>query len=393
MSSNGRITCSKGPADGVSLPPVMRPKKGTNTEAETEKSMAMQHQADGQGDQLGNTVEQTSPFARPGSRAGASTAPTNTTEVPLASSSPFAWPGSRARSAQLNSPNTQPEPQAVQFPNAPGSPISSISGSMSPEDINTSGSWDLIDPGCDAEVADITGEQNQQPVNQTVNTSYDSTQANPNQGPPQVNQVSLNQHLGTLYNQDFFVTDTTGRRLSQIPVKSSYPYLLPNGHSALQLRLPDLLIYLKTDTYLIDVHTGHHYAVYSNCIEKMSILPKLYSTWEYKQLLQTIQNDAVCFGVNSPQPTTSEASNSEKSTSGQGKLPSVAPHTLQPPSPCRPTIVKYKPPSFSLELPTQMLIQAECKQVLQNHVAAANAAFNKVAVFESLIQQEPHNAF
>ena len=182
----------------------------------------------------------------------------------------------------------------------------------------------MIDPKCDAEVADITGEQNQQPVNQTMNASYDSTQADPNQGLPQVNQVSLNQHLGTLYNQDFFVVDTTGRRLSQIPDMSSYPHLLPNGHSALQLRLPDLLIYLKMDTYLIDVHTGHHYAVYSDRIEKMSILPKLYSTWEYKQLLQTIQNDAMRFGVNSPQSTTSEAA---KSTSGQGKSPSVAPHT------------------------------------------------------------------
>ena len=57
MSSNGRITRSKGPADNVSLPPIMRPKKGTNTEAETKKNMATQHQADGQGDQLGNTVE------------------------------------------------------------------------------------------------------------------------------------------------------------------------------------------------------------------------------------------------------------------------------------------------------------------------------------------------
>ena len=38
-----------------------------------------------------------------------------------------------------------------------------------------------------------------------------------------------------------------------------------------------------------------------------------------------------------------------------------------------------------------MLTWDECNQVLQNHVAAANAAFNKVAVFESLIQQEPHN--
>ena len=126
--------------------------------------------------------------------------PTNTTEVPPASSNPFAWPGSQAGSAQLDSASTWPEPQAVQFPNAPGSPISSISGSMFPEDINTSGSWNLIDPRCDAEVADITGEQNQKPVNQPMNTSYDSTQANPNQGLPQANQASLNQHPGTLYS-------------------------------------------------------------------------------------------------------------------------------------------------------------------------------------------------
>ena len=94
--------------------------------------------------------------------------------------------------------------------------------------------------------------------------------------------------------------DTTGRRLSQIPHKLNYPYPLPNGHSALQLRLPDLLIYLKTDTYLIDVNTGDHYAVYSDRIEKMSISPKLYSAWGYRQLLQMIQNDAIRFGVNSP---------------------------------------------------------------------------------------------
>ena len=30
--------------------------------------------------------------------------------------------------------------------------------------------------------------------------------------------------------------------------------------------------------------------------------------------------------------------------------------------------------------------------MLQNHVVAANAVFIKVAVFEKLIQQEPHNA-
>ena len=39
-----------------------------------------------------------------------------------------------------------------------------------------------------------------------------------------------------------------------------------------------------------------------------------------------------------------------------------------------------------------MFTRAERKQVLQNHVVAANATFSKVAVLEDLIQQEPHNA-
>ena len=38
-----------------------------------------------------------------------------------------------------------------------------------------------------------------------------------------------------------------------------------------------------------------------------------------------------------------------------------------------------------------MLTQDERNQVLQNHVVAANAVFNKVAAFENLIQQVPHN--
>ena len=43
-------------------------------------------------------------------------------------------------------------------------------------------------------------------------------------------------------------------------------------------------------------------------------------------------------------------------------------------------------------MPMQMLTRDERNQVLQNHVVAVNAVFNKVAVFEKLIQQEPHNA-
>ena len=72
--------------------------------------------------------------------------------------------------------------------------------------------------------------------------------------------------------------------------------------------------------------------------------------------------------------------------------PSPVSRCPQPPaSPCRPTIIKYEPPAFSLETPTQMLTRDKQNQVLQNHVVAANAVFNKVAVFEELIQREPHN--
>ena len=172
----------------------------------------------------------------------------------------------------------------------------------------------------------------------------------------------------------------------------NYPYPLPNGHAALQLRLPDLLMYLKTDTYLMDVNTGEHYAVYSDKIRKMSVTPKLYSPWGYRQLLHIIQSDALRFGVNSPQPSTSGVSQKASTIAGLTQ-PSPASRCPQPPaSPCRPTIVKYEPPAFSLETPTQMLTRDERNQVLQNHIVAANAVFNKVAVFKELIQREPHNA-
>ena len=105
----------------------------------------------------------------------------------------------------------------------------------------------------------------------------------------------------------------------------------------------------------MDVNTGEHYAVYSDRIQKMSDTPKVYSAWGYRQFLHTIQGDALLFGVNSPQPSTSGVSQRVLTVSGQTQ-PSPVSHYMQPPaSPCRPTIVKYEPPAFSLEAPTQML--------------------------------------
>ena len=328
---------------------------------------------------------------RPGLRAGASMAPATLTGMPLAPASPFARPGSRAGFARLEVAFPSAAPQAARSSSC-DSPISSVDDPVFPRDVNTSTSWDVIDPDCDEEVTGITNGPSQHQVNRPANANTDSDPSNLDLGLKQVSDTNSINNLGTLYNQDFFIADMTNRRLSQIPNKMNYPYPLPNGHAALQLRLPDLLIYLKTDTYLMDVNTGEHFAIYSDKIQKMSVTPKLYSPWGYRQLLHTIQSDALRFGVNSPQPSTSGVSQKVPTIAGPTQPPPVS-HYTQPPAPlCRPTIVKYEPPAFSLDMPTQMLTRDERNQVLQNHVVAANAVFNKVAVFEELIQREPHNA-
>ena len=323
MSSNSRITCSKGPSDGMSLPPYARPRKDTSTKADNAGSLQPSTQQQTACDQLNSTVSH-SLFARPGSQAGASMVLTTPTGTPSVSTSPFARPGSHTGStrSEVDFPSTAPQAARSSSCN---STILSIDDPVFPPDANTSTSWEVIDPACDEEVAGITnGQSHHQDL-----------------GLEQVSDINSTNNLGTLYNQDFFVADMTNRRLSQIPNKTNYPYPLPNGHATLQLRLLDLLIYLKTDTYFIDVNTGEHYAVYSDKIQKMSVTPKLYSAWGYRQLLHIIQSDALQFGVNSPQPSTSRVSQ-KATTIAELTQPSPASRCPQPPaSPCRPTIVKY----------------------------------------------------
>ena len=367
MSSNSRMTRSKGPAEELSLPPT-RMRKDVSTANEEEKYTQGQVQANVASQQ--RTVDMQSPFARPGSRAGTCTTPASEGGVLPTASNPFARPDSRASFAQ-------PEPTS------PQSSVSSSSDNQLQEDVNTSVSWDLVDTDTDAEVANINASLPHKTVTDQHSTGSTNTTRN--------NAVDLRNEINTSYNQDFFVADTTGRRLSQVADKSNYSSLLPNGNAAIRLRLPDLLIYLKTDTYLVDVKTGYHYAVYHNRIEKMSVLPKLYSAWPYRQLLQAIHDDAVRFGVNSPEPSASKQSAPVQQPSSSIDSDVQAAQEQQP-SPCLPTIVKFEPPSFNLQIPKKMLTRAERDQVLRNHMTAASSTFNKVAVLEDLRRKEPHNA-
>ena len=315
------MTRSKGPAEELSLPPT-RMRKDVSTANEGEKENA-QGQVQANERNQPTTADMPSPFARPGSRAGTCTTPASEGGMLPIASNPFARPDSRAGFAPLE-------------PTSPQSSVSSKSDNQLQEDANMSVSWDLVDTDTDAEVANINSSLPHQTVTDQHSTGSTNTTRN--------NAVGSSNEINTLYNQDFFVADTTGRRLSQVTDKSNYSSLLPNGNAALQLRLPDLLIYLKTDTYLVDVKTGHHYAVYHNRIEKMSVLPKLYSAWPYRQLLQAIHDDAVRFGINSPEPATSKqpAPVAQPSSSIDRDVQTA---NKQHPSPCMPTIVNYEPPS------------------------------------------------
>ena len=153
MSSNSRITCSKGPSDGTSLPPYTRSRRDTDAKADNAESMMTPTQQQTASDQLDNTVGH-SPFARPSSRVGTSTTPASVTQPPR---SPFARPGSRAGSNTGLTDNIQ------------GSPISSVNSELFPRD-NTSASSDLMDADLDAEIANLAG-QHKQPQTPLPSTS------------------------------------------------------------------------------------------------------------------------------------------------------------------------------------------------------------------------------
>ena len=188
MSSNSRITHSKGPSDGTSLPPYTRPRKDMSTKADTAESLPSLTQQQTACDQLNSMVSH-SPFVRPGSRAGASMAPTTPAGMPSASTSPFARPVSRAGSARSEVDFPSAARQAARSSSC-DSPISSIDDPVFPQDANTSTSWDVIDPDCDEEVTGITNEQSPHQDNRPANANTHLDPLNQDLGLEQVSDTN-----------------------------------------------------------------------------------------------------------------------------------------------------------------------------------------------------------
>ena len=120
MSSNSRMTRSKGPAEELSLLPT-RMRKDVSTANEGEENARGQVQANVQSQQ--RTVDMPSPFAQPGSRAGTCTMPASEGEMLPKASNPFTRPDSRTGFAP-------PEPTS------PQSSVSSTSDNQLQEDVS-----------------------------------------------------------------------------------------------------------------------------------------------------------------------------------------------------------------------------------------------------------------
>ena len=108
-----------------------------------------------------------------------------------ASASPFARPGSHTGSAQSEVDFPSTAPQAARSSNC-DSPILTIGDPVFPRDMNTSTSWDVIDPDCDEEVAGITNRQSQHQVNRPANANTDSDPSNLDLGLEQVSDTNSN---------------------------------------------------------------------------------------------------------------------------------------------------------------------------------------------------------
>ena len=180
-----------------------------NTKADNAESLPSLTQQQTACDQLNSTVSH-SPFVRPGSWAGAGMAPATPTGMPSTSASPFTRPGSYAGSTQSEVDFPRAVSQAARSSNC-DSPISSIDEPVFPRDMNTSTSWDVIDPDCNEEVTGITNGQSQHQVNRPATANTDLDPSNRDLGFKQVSDTNSTNNLGTLYNQDFFIADMMNR--------------------------------------------------------------------------------------------------------------------------------------------------------------------------------------
>ena len=170
---------------------------------------------------------------------------------------------------------------------------------------------------------------------------------------------------------NFYIPDTTNRRIHDIHNKTFYPGLLENGHSTYLIEIPDLKSLLRTSKYLMDEITGQFYAVFGNSYQCMCTIPRLLHTWEPGQLMDEITAMRCAFGFmestgSAPAPSKPASTKTPSMTNQEEQIPHLV---IQKPPP---RTVPYHPPSFNLDRPTRQLTKEERLEVHHNYISAVS---------------------
>ena len=363
MSTNTRITRSKGESDGLSLPTRMRPTR-KETISGKDGSTALNTTFNTGRDQQQQMLTQTpqlltqSPQANPVRRMG--------TPAPMLPPGPH-----------------RPLTPCMPLPASPtsSSQPSQSSAPLFKEDKYSSTSEEEIE--VDAEVTFINGRNQpnrtfthnstkERPTSTPMTTDY-TTQGDLNISPSTPNLFrSTATDIEFLGTNNFFVPDGSDRRIHQIDNKVFHAGYPENGNNAYLLELPALEKMLNIRKFLMDEMSEQFYAVYSNSYQRMSTKPMLKQAWATGELIDQLATMRQAFGytglarstpalVTVTQPTTS--------TSRQ-------PDDLLPKQPA-PKTVQYQPPSFKLTRPMACLTMNERIQVHHNYISAVSSLEHK----------------
>ena len=349
MSTNTRITRSKGESDGLSLPMRTRP-----TRRET---------ASGRN---GGTVLST---------PGRDQQQQMLTQTPHLTQSPEAASAERTATApMLPLGPHRPLTPCMPLPTSPTS-SSHSSAPLFKEDKYSSTSEE------ESEADEVTfihsksngmflNHQAERPTSTTMTSDY-TTQGDPDTSPSNLfrsNDIS-DEFLGT---NNFFMPDGSNRWIHQIDNKVFHAGYLENGNNAYLLELPALENMLNTHKFLMDEMSGQFYAVYGNSYQQMSTKPILRQAWATGDLINELAATRQAFRY------TDLAGSTPPLATGMQLTASIScqPDDLLPRQPA-PKTVQYQPPSFKLTRLTTHLTMNERIQVHHNYISAVSSLEHK----------------
>ena len=195
----------------------------------------------------------------------------------------------------------QQMPTHTPLPTSPtsGSQPSQLSAPLFKEDRYSSTSEEETE--ADAEVTLINGRNQlnrtfahnsttEKPMSTPTTMDY-TTQGDPNQVSPSTPHnmfMSTATETEFLGSNNFFIPDGSDRRIHQIHNKVFHAGYLENGNNAYLLELPALEKMLNTWKFLMDETSGQFYAVYGNSYQRMSTKPMLKQTWDARELIHQL---------------------------------------------------------------------------------------------------------